>query len=133
MRKMLWVGAGLLGLFLGAGAAEDKVPSIDDIMSKAHKAKTGLRDKVANEAKKASPDWTDIQKNSQEFEKLATLLGKNDPPKGDKASWKKLCDDYVGDVKDLNAAAKKKDKDGLIAANKKIGASCMECHDKHRE
>jgi hypothetical protein len=121
----------VFGVVLGYCA--DDVSSIDDIMTKAHKNKTGLRDQIAMELKKGSPDWADVQKKTKEFVKLAGMLSKFDPPKGEKSSWKKLSDAYTAEVKTLDDAAGKKDQAAATKANDKLKTGCMPCHDAHRE
>jgi putative NADH-flavin reductase len=129
MTKAKWLVAlvMVLGIAGVIGAA-----SIDEIMTKGHKAKTGLRDQIKMAADAASPNWADIQKKTKEFSDLAATLEKNDPPKGEKDSWKKLCKEYVDLVKALDTAAGKKDAKALAEANKKLGASCKGCHDAHQ-
>jgi hypothetical protein len=129
-------GIAAIGLLFGVGMAVlagGKVPSIEEIMDKAHANKTGLRAKISDEAKKASPDWATIQKQSKEFVGLAEALAKNDCPKGDKTSWQKLTKEYAEQVKDLDKAAAKKDAKALTAANQKLNANCASCHEKHRD
>jgi len=129
MTRAQWLVAlvAMLGVAGVIGAA-----SIDEIMTKGHKAKTGLRAQIKSGAEMANPNWADIQKKSKEFVDLASGLVKNDPPKGDKASWEKLCKEYVDLVKAIDEAAAKKDAKALAAADKKLGASCKGCHDAHQ-
>lgn len=133
MKRALWIVPGLLVLGGVIGFCAEDVSSIDDIMTRAHKNKTGLRDQIANELKKTSPDWADVQKKTKEFVKLASSLTKFDPPKGDKASWKKLSDAYTADVKSLDSAAGKKDREAAVKAADKLKTGCTPCHDAHRE
>ena len=129
-----WIAA--IGVVLGAGlvlSAGDKAPSVEEIMEKAHATKTGLKTKIADEVKKDSPDWATVQKQAKEFVSLAEALAKNDPPKGDKKNWLKLSKDYAEQVKDLEKSAGKKDAKAVTAANQKLNANCMVCHDAHRE
>ncbi len=132
MKRAIWATAGLLVTTLVVAFAGDP-DSIDDIMTKAHKSKTGLRDQIAAELKKASPDWADVQKKTKEFVALASALKKFDPPKGDKKSWGQLSDAYVADVKNLDLAAGKKSKEDTAAAAEKLKKGCMPCHDAHRD
>lgn len=107
-------------------------PSVEEIMTKCHKAKVGLRDQIKVAAEAASPNWADIAKKSKEFVECAGQLDKNDPPKGEKDSWIKLCKAYNADVKALDAAVAKKDAKAVLEANKKLGAGCKGCHDLHQ-
>jgi cytochrome c556 len=120
---------GLVGL--SAGAYPDA--SIHDVMEQAHKPTKGLRALIGTEVAKPKPDWTEVQKMSKEYVMLAAALGKNDPPKGDKLSWKKMTSGFESAVKALDVAAGKKDANGVKAASKKIGDACMPCHKLHRE
>jgi cytochrome c556 len=132
MMQSKWFAAvvvlcGMVGL---VAAAADL--SIDEIMTKAHKARTGLRDQIKNAAAMPNPDWAQIQQKTKEFLELAKQLVKNDPPKGDKASWEKYCADYLDIVKALDEAAAKKDARAIADVNKRLGASCKGCHDAHQ-
>lgn len=130
MSRAKWFVAG--GLMLGLVGLVAAGP-IEDIMLKCHKAKTGLRAQIKTESEKASPNWADIQKKTKEFVTEASMIEKNSPPKGDAASWKKLSQEYVAQVKQLDAAAGKKDAKGIADVDKKLGANCKGCHDAHKE
>src|SRR5688500_10930105 len=75
---------------------DDKVPSIETIMMEAH-GEEGLRAKVKEAIKEKN--WDDARKATDEWVKLAAVLGKNDPPKGTKDSWKKQTDSYEKQIK----------------------------------
>ncbi|MCS6977860.1 MAG: cytochrome c [Gemmatales bacterium] len=129
MRTSKWLAAlavllGMTGLIAAS--------SIDEIMVKAHKARTGLRDQIKNAAAMPNPDWAEIQKKTKEFVELAKELVKYDPPMGTKESWQKHCAEYVEIIKALDEAAAKKDAKGIAEVNKKLGASCKGCHDAHQ-
>ena len=126
---------GLLALLADgpAGAADATTPTIDAIMKKVN-GKNGLHRKGLPDALKATPvDWANVQKQTKEYADLAGALGKNDPPKGDKASWEKLTKSYADSAKELFTAAEKKDKDTITSVQGKIGRTCMNCHKAHRE
>jgi cytochrome c556 len=128
------IGGGLLfAVVAGAIAADDKHPSIDEIMKKVNNAKTGLHKKVGEGLKSAAPNWDEMQKQMKDYTKLCSSLCKNDPPKGDKASWEKLCKAYAEEAKKLQEAVDKKDKDAANKAHKALSKSCKACHDAHRE
>jgi cytochrome c556 len=134
MRATLVVaGLAIVSLLMGVVFADDKSPTIIEIMTKAHKSRTGLRDQIKKEADSGSPNWTNVQKMTKEFVALASALEKNDPPKGDKAGWKKLSQEYYEQVKGLDAAAGKKDTKAVADANRKLGSNCKGCHDAHME
>lgn len=129
MKMSKWLAA-LVILFGMAGVIA--AASIDEIMVKAHKARTGLRDQIKNAAAMPNPDWAEIQKKTKEFVELAKELVKHDPPMGDRASWEKHCAEYVEIIKALDEAAAKKDAKAIADVNKKLGASCKGCHDAHQ-
>jgi hypothetical protein len=130
-----------LGLVLLTGAAlavnaswaeDDKDVSIKAIMAKAHKGGDALLSKLDKAVKSDAADWDVIQKQSKELVDLGTALGKATPPKGEKASWEKLTKSYVDTAKDLDEAAKKKDKTTAGADLKKLRGSCSGCHKAHK-
>lgn len=131
--RTLALGAFVLAAAFGVALAEDKkeeVPDVDTIMTEAH-GKGGLRAQVdaAQKAKKLA----DAQKPADKWAKLASAMAKNKPPKGEAASWKKLCDDYEKCVKGV-AKAVKDDKDAEVTkAQAKVQATCKGCHETHRE
>lgn len=126
MRKLFVATLALLGLgmFLASDAAgptpdEKDKPSVSimDIMTKAH-GRNGLRKK-----------FMDGQASKEEKDELLNLyveLGKNKPPKGDGASWKKRTDAIVKATKDTID-----NKSG--AKNRFANATrCKDCHDQHK-
>ena len=127
--------AGLILTYLGADrltAADDAVPSIEDIMQKVNKKKGGLHTDVDAALKASSVDWDAVAKKTKQYATLAEFLGKNDPPKGSKQSWAKLTKTYADDAKALNAAAEKKDKTSVTNLHKKLSGECMGCHKVHK-
>jgi|HubBroStandDraft_6_1064221.scaffolds.fasta_scaffold1117961_2 cytochrome c556 len=114
------------------GAADDKVPTIEDIMQKVNKGKGALFTQVKDAVQSGSPDWGNVQKMTKEISALADFLGKNDPPKGDKASWEKLTKAYTEKAKKLNDDAQSKNLSEVQADVKALGGSCQACHRAHR-
>jgi hypothetical protein len=116
------LACGVMATILGLGSyrAEDDKPkyTIEEVMEKAHKKKTGIFDKVM--AGKASKD------DKTELVALYIEMAKNKPPKGEVSSWKKLNDALVASAKDVAA--------GKPGAEKKLkaAANCSDCHDKHK-
>jgi cytochrome c553 len=106
--------------------AEDKESGkpkykIEAIMEKVHKGgETSLRNKAV--AGKATKEDLAI------LVEYYTELGKNTPPKGDKASWKKKTDAVLAAAKKV--AANPKDADALKAYGK--ATNCTACHDVHK-
>jgi hypothetical protein len=123
---------GMALLLSTSKADEEKTPTIKEIMIKAHKGGKSLIQTVGKELKADEPNWTDLQKKTKELVKLGTALGKNEPPKGEKASWEKLTKEYVKNAKALDEAAKKQDKTAALASQKKLTSACASCHKLHK-
>ena len=89
MRKT-WIlaSAATAGLLLtGFGvdrlvAADDKVPSIEDIMKKVNKQKGGLHSQVGTALKAATVDWDTVQKKTKEYAALAERPRQERPAQG---------------------------------------------------
>jgi cytochrome c556 len=131
---MTAVALGALGVLSDGGvvAGDATTPTCSEIMKKVN-GKGGLH-KALPTALKANPvDWAGVQKQTKEYSELAANLGKNDPPKGEKASWQKLTKTYADGAKNLHTAVEKKDKDAALMAHGAIGKMCMNCHRTHRE
>jgi len=111
---------------------DDDTPSIKDVMTKLHKGANSQQKALEKQVKAASPDWDAIQKTTKDFVILGAALAKNDPPKGEKASWKSFADKYFTTAKSLDDAAAAKDMTTLQAAQKSLTSSCMACHKAHR-
>jgi cytochrome c556 len=104
-------------------------PTIKEIMDKVNKGKDCLKNEIDADIKGAK--WDDLSTKAKELVPLAKALGKNDPPKGSKESWKKLTDSYAKAAEDLDAAATKKDATAAATAFKGLTA-CGACHMAHR-
>lgn len=115
-----------------AGQGEEKTPSIKEVMNKLHKGAKAPLATLKTQLNAASPNWDRIEKETKDFVILGASLAKNDPPKGEKASWKKLADSYFADAKALDDAAKAHDLAAAKAARDKIQASCKACHVPHK-
>jgi hypothetical protein len=124
----------LAGLVLaGAALAQDKVPSIKEIMARLNKP-GGVYPAISKELKADSPDWSEVQQQAKSFVKMADALGKNPPPKGDLESWTRLTKEYADNARALDAAAAKKDHAAANAARTKLGnESCKACHKAHQK
>jgi cytochrome c556 len=123
----------LAGLALAlnvSSAADKKVPSIEEIMEKAHDEDKGLLEMISKGLE--GPKWDDVQKSTKELVPLSEALGKNKPPKGGQASWDKLTKEYATQVSVLDKAAASKDKDKASAALKTLQKSCATCHKAHK-
>ncbi len=118
---------------LGLGGAEpDKAPDIKEIMQRANKP-TGLYFNLKKDLEDEEPMWDDMLAEARELAQLAAALGKQTPPKGDKASWAKLTRAYASEAKGLSQAVAKKDRKAAQAAIGRMGgATCKSCHKVHR-
>jgi hypothetical protein len=123
MKMLLCVGLLAAALVVvGHVAAGDKPKNdITTIMEMAHKGgQASLKAKVAG-----------LRGEKADAEKLLALyedLSKNDPPKGEKADWKKRTDALVAAARKL--AADPKDRAAAAALNR--AAMCKSCHDVHQ-
>src|SRR5207248_6343002 len=115
------------------GATDDPKPdSIEKLMETLHKGKNAPLATIKAALKKQSPDWAKVQKGSKTYSSLAADLPSFDPPKGDAASFKKLAKTFATNAKALDSAAKKENLEESREAIKKIGGSCMGCHEAHK-
>ena len=130
-RRTSWSIA--LGLMLVSGVVfAAQMLTVEEIMEKAHKSKKGYRDKLKAIVGDATPNWGEASKLAKSWVEIAEMLGKNTPAKGKVESWKKLCAEYVEDVKALQAAVEKKDPLGYKAADMAMAQKCAVCHNIHR-
>jgi hypothetical protein len=131
--KTWLLGLATAGLVLtNIAAADDKVPTIEEIMTKVNKGKDALHRGIGESLKAGTVQWDKVQKNAKDYANLAEFLGKNDPPQGDKASWTKHTKAYAADAKSLSIAVQKMDKTAATAVHGKLSKSCMGCHKVHR-
>jgi hypothetical protein len=135
MKSLACVVAGVIGIAViahGPTFAEDKIPTIKEIMDRLHKGANPPIILIKRSLQSGDPDWEEIQKQTKEFVDLGKALGKNDPPMGDKASWTKLAKQYLENAKGMDAAAQKNDKRETLRYQAKLAGSCTTCHKTHR-
>lgn len=134
MRRPSRIFTGALVLLVSciSVALAQKEPTIKEIMQKAHKGTNSLLPELGKELKPASPNWTTVQKKTDELIVLATAMGKNDPPMGEKASWEKLTKSYLDNVKSLDKAVKEKNQAEAQKVHGVLIKSCTSCHKPHR-
>jgi len=121
----------LAAVLAGAGLAQEKVPTIKEIMARLNKP-GGLYPAISKELKADDPDWGEIQLQAKSFVKMTAALGKDAPPKGDQESWAKLTQEYADNALALSAAADKKDRTTAAAARSRLGGeACKTCHKAH--
>ncbi len=99
-------------------AADADVKDIETIMEKAHKGKPSLSKQVI--------DGKASKEQKEELLALYIDLGKNKPPKGSEAEWKKRTEAIVAAAKDVVA-----DKPGATKVLAKA-ITCKACHEAHK-
>src|SRR5262249_31096000 len=120
-------------LLVQSAGAVAKDYTIKEIMTRLHKGANSPLIRVKKSLQVSEPDWDDLQEMTKQFVTLGSGLARNDPPMGEKESWRRLCKAYVDNAGALNAAAEKKDKRAALAAHSRLAASCTACHKAHRE
>ena len=121
-------------LTTGVNAQNEKTPSVKEVMKKINYRDTALCPSLGKRLKADAPNWDEVQKDAREFLTSVEALTKNDPPRGERASWTKLTNDYIADARALDGAAQRKDKSATVAAHAKVAnpAYCNNCHKAHR-
>ncbi len=133
IRASLFAAFGMAAVLFAYGSvtasptADEKLPDISEIMKKGHNKTEGYVAKINGAVKDGK--WEDAQKYAKTLAFFGENLGKNKPPKGDAASWKKLTDKYAESTKAALKAADDKDPKALKAA---LNINCKACHDAHR-
>jgi hypothetical protein len=123
MKKLL-CGAvvALVVLAVGQMNAKNAAPKpIDKIMEEAH----------AGGAKSLRGLVTSGKGTAEDAKKLLALyedLGKNEPPKGDKAAWKKKTDAVLVAIKKVAA----KPDDAVACKALTAATACAACHKEHK-
>ncbi len=129
------LGVGALALAMrpaatSAAQKDEKLPDITTIMLEGHKGTDAFIAKIGKEAKNGK--WDEAREHAKALAVFGTALGKNKPPKGDAASWKKLTEQYQANTQEVLAAAGKKDAAATEKALKAITNSCGACHKAHK-
>lgn len=135
LRKLMKVSlAGALGLAAvvlacGAGAtADDKLPTIKEIMKKGHAKTDGYIAKIKADAKEGK--WDEAKEYAKTMAYFGEAMGKLKPKKGGEESWKEQSAKYAESTKSALAAVEKKD---AAAVNKALGGiNCAGCHKQHK-
>ena len=133
MKRWLLLGLMALCVPVAAVAFDDEAMTIKKVMNKLHKGSTSEQNVLKKEAQANPPNWEAIGKLTKDFVILGAAMARNDPPKGDKESWQKLCADYTKTAKALDDAATDKNIDKLKSAQAKMGKSCKACHTAHKD
>jgi hypothetical protein len=133
VRVSLFAALGVVVTCLSAGSsrsADEKTPTIKEIMTEGHKGTDAFLTKIGKEAKAAK--WEDAATHAKALAVFGEALGKNKAPKGNPASWEKLAKKYHDNTAAVLKAVEKKDAAGTDKALKTIQASCGECHKAHK-
>jgi cytochrome c556 len=128
---LVTVIAATLAVALGADAARKL--STSAVMHKQYTVSNAPFVRIKKELNSETPDWAKVQEASRRFLALAESLEKNEPKWGDSASWKKQTSRHVDDAKAIENASGARDRDAVLAAQKRVSASCKGCHDTHRD
>jgi cytochrome c556 len=137
--KTLILKSGLLAtglsvpLALAFGADAVRKLSTSAVMHKQYTVSNAPFVRIKKALNSETPDWTKIQEESRRFLALAESLEKNEPKWGDSGSWKKLTSRHLDDAKAIEHASAARDRDAVLAAQKRVSASCKACHDAHRD
>ncbi|CAN5847655.1 hypothetical protein BH23PLA1_BH23PLA1_27870 [soil metagenome] len=139
MNKLLCLSGGLALMVLAsligapAGARDDEVPSVKDVMGQLHKGANSPIREVGKALQDDSPDWDKIKPQAKLFEVLGAALPRNEPSVGSKESWEKYAKAYYEKAKDLSEATEEEDKEAALEAHGALAKSCAACHKSHRE
>ncbi|WP_422929727.1 cytochrome c [Singulisphaera sp. PoT] len=134
MKRLMSV-PGTIAILMASGmvvAEDEKTATIKEVMQKLHKGSNSPLAKLKTAFKSDAPDWKSVQDVTKDFVILGAAMAKNDPPKGEKAEFKKLADAYYDASKAMDDAAKKEDKEEASKAFTKVSTSCMACHKAHK-
>lgn len=130
VRKAGLVFGGMVALVfvLGTAAAEEKTPSIKQIMTAVAGTKTekGLCAKCAAAGKDAK--WDEAAKLAKTLTECCANLPKHKAPKGDQENWDKLAKQYADQSKAIAKAIEDKDADALKTAVGTFTKACGTCH-----
>lgn len=130
----LWLCAAIVGVTcLVPKADADTPPGIEAVMEKFQgKGNIHKQVKLSLDGKE---DWDKIAKLTGQYAETGAALGKlstGKPEKGAQKDWAKLCKEFADLSKDLDAAAKKKDKNAVKGVLEKLTAACETCHENHK-
>lgn len=137
VRKILRAGVfaalGMIAVMATYGVAvtaDDKLPTIKEIMVKGHKGTDAYLAKIKADAK--AEKWDEAKDYAKSLVVFGEAIGKNKPPKGEDESWSKLSKKYLSNTQAVLKAVEAKDTAGTNKALGAIGMSCGECHKAHK-
>ncbi len=124
-----------LGLAIVAFSQSADTVAADDItikqVMKKVNGKNGICPFFKSELASKEPKWDVLSEKAKDLVPLAKAMGKNKPPKGDDASWMKLCSGYEKAAEALEKACADKNLKNAQAAMKTI-TNCGGCHKLHK-
>jgi cytochrome c556 len=112
--------------YLSTATAAEEIKDIKGCMAFQGKVSGDLPKQVK------AKDWEEVKKQTEAWVKVAESLPDRKPPKGDEKSWKDQTEKYLTNVKAVDAAADKKDAEGVNKGLATIKMSCGGCHSKHK-
>ncbi len=117
-----------------ADAQDAKPPSVKEVMKKINYRDTALCPLLGRALKAEQPSWDEVQRQARQLAQCADALALNDPPRGEKASWRQLTKAYIASAHELDQAAQKQDRAAALAAHARLAnpATCNGCHQVHR-
>ncbi|MFO0852630.1 MAG: hypothetical protein U0871_29325 [Gemmataceae bacterium] len=129
--RLALLAVGIGAVSLGAAVADDKEKTYttEEIMKRHTGAKSLLKG-LGAQVKEGK--WEDAKEGAKLLKAFGESLGKNTPPKGDEASWKKLTKQYKESTAEVFKAVEKQDAKAATDGLGKIGKSCMGCHKPHK-
>lgn len=131
LRVVMVVALAAFAVTVGVGsltAADEKVPTVSEIMKVGHAGGKSLINKVKAAVK--GEKWDDAKVPADALKVFGDALGKSKPEKGTEESWKKLAAKYKDSTAAVAEGVTKKDAAAVTAALGKI--NCKECHDAHK-
>jgi cytochrome c556 len=123
-------GAGAMGN--GARPEPASNPKLKSIMTKIGKGPQSLQESLKTDLKQEPVSWDTIEPKAKEYASVASEIGQQDPPRGQKDSWQKLSQVFADSASELSKAAQANNRDDTLAALDNLGGSCMSCHRQHR-
>ncbi|QDV32823.1 hypothetical protein [Tautonia plasticadhaerens] len=116
----------------GRKADDPPPPPIKEIMGKLNNGPQALTSAIGRNLDKAEPNWGTLVEQCEIYVENVEHLGKNTPPRGEPASWKRLTEAYLDCAKTLAKAVEARDRKAALAAHQKIQQACARCHVSHK-
>ena len=111
---------------------DEPPPPVKEIMETLNKGPEALTSVIGRALDKDEPDWASLAEQTENYVGHVKDLGRNEPPRGEAASWKTQTEGYLENAKALDDAVEAHDRKGALAAHEKIEQSCAACHVAHK-